>query len=103
LAVEFQAACGRVPCDTPSPASGAESIHMNRALVRRVQRLEAAKRTLYRPPCEVIYLDQHGRPNRAVPARPDGLPTRVIFLPAIVPLKEDEIQDMALPQPNRRG
>jgi hypothetical protein len=76
---------------------------MNRALVRRVQRLEAAKRTLYLPPYEVIYLDQHGRPDRAVPTRPDGLPTRVIFLPSNVLLQEDEIQDMALPQPNRRG
>ena len=76
---------------------------MNRGLVRRVERLEGAKNTLDLPKLEVIYLDEYGQPQRPVPTRPDGLPIPVIFLPSIVPLKEEEIEDMALPAPKKRG
>ena len=76
---------------------------MNRGLLRRVERLEVAKRTLDVPNYVVIYMDEHGRvPTGPVPTRPDGLPIPVIILPSIVPLKEEEIQDMALPAPKKR-
>ena len=69
-----------------------------------MQRLEEAKRTLYLPNYVVIYMDKHGRvPAGPVPTRPDGLPIPVIILPSIVPLKEEEIQVMALPAPKKRG
>jgi hypothetical protein len=71
---------------------------MDKRLVRRVERLEVAKGAVDQPHVEVIYLDEHGRPTRSVPTRPDGLPIPVIMLPTLRTPALEDFQIMATPE-----
>jgi hypothetical protein len=67
-------------------------------LARRVQRLEAAAHATNVPLFEVIEVDEHGRPSRPMPTRPDGVPIPVIIMPALRTPAEEDVQIMAVPE-----
>ena len=75
---------------------------MRHGLVRRVRRLEEAKRATDTPYFQVIELDEHGHPTQPVAVRPDGRPIPVIIMPALQTSAEEDVQIMAIPEKLRQ-
>jgi hypothetical protein len=71
---------------------------MRHGLVRRVRRLEEAKRATDTPYVQVIELDEHGHPTHPLAARPDGRPIPVIIMPRVQSSATEDVQILAIPE-----